>query len=44
MGAPKCKRLMRYPLHGSELVAARIAVDIVIQFRYKFRVMGFEID
>jgi hypothetical protein len=30
--------------YGSELVAARIATDIAMEFRYNIRMMGFELD
>jgi hypothetical protein len=30
--------------YGSELVAARIATDIAMEFRYNVRMMGFGID
>jgi hypothetical protein len=30
--------------YGSELVAARIAIEMIIEYRYKLRMMGFRLD
>jgi hypothetical protein len=40
----KLQRTVETSTYGSELVAARIATDITMEFRYNVRMMGFEVD
>jgi hypothetical protein len=40
----KMQKTIETSTYGSELVAARIATDIAIEFIYNVRMMGFEID
>ena len=34
---------MESSTYGSELVAARIAIEMIIEYRYKLRMMGFKV-
>jgi hypothetical protein len=40
----KMQKTVETSTYGSELVAARIATDIAMEFRYNVRMMGFEVD
>jgi hypothetical protein len=40
----KMQKTVETSTYGSELVAARIATDIAIEFRYNIRMMGFQLD
>jgi hypothetical protein len=40
----KMQKTVETSTYGSELVAARIATDIAMEFRYNIRMMGFELD
>jgi hypothetical protein len=40
----KMQKTVETSTYGSELVAARIATDIAIEYRYMIRMMGFELD
>jgi phage regulator Rha-like protein len=38
----KMQKTVETSTYGSELVAARIATDIAMEFRYSIRMMGFD--
>ena len=40
----KMQKTVETSTYGSELVAARIATDIALEYRYNIRMLGFEID
>jgi hypothetical protein len=40
----KMQKTVETSTYGSELVAARIATDIAMEFRYNIRMMGFTLD
>ena len=40
----KRQRTVETSTYGSELVAARIAVDLLIEMRYKLRVLGIKVE
>jgi hypothetical protein len=40
----KMQKTVETSTYGSELVAARIATDIAMEFRYNIRMMGFALD
>ena len=40
----KRQKTVETSTYGSELVAARIAVDLIIEMRYKFRMLGIQLE
>jgi hypothetical protein len=40
----KRQKTVESSTYGSELVAARIAIDLIIEMRYKFRMLGIQLE
>jgi hypothetical protein len=40
----KRQKTVETSTYGSELVASRIAMDLIIEYRYKFRMLGVPVD
>ena len=40
----KRQKTVESSTYGSELVAARIAIDLIIEMRYKFRMLGIHLE
>ena len=40
----KRQKTVETSTYGSELVAARIAIDLIIEMRYKFRMLGIKLE